>query len=347
MRFAGGLGSRAAHGRKLAQSSWDGDVKYGQITGVSKPVARIVQGTTVLDPADPQASFAFLDAILDQGGATFDTAQSYLQGDAERLLGRWMAARGNHDQVLIITKGCHHTVDRQRVTPYDLTADLHDSLARLGVERIDLYLLHRDDPDVPVEEIVGSLNAHIDAGKIGAIGASNWTVERIQAANRYAREQGMEPFVASSPNYSVADQIESPWPNTVSIGGPGNADARAWYRTTRMPIFSWSSLAHGFLSGHFCSDRRDEAGSDYERFVLRSYGSDDNFERLRRAELLATERGVSVPQIALAFILEQQLDVYAIVASRSPEEFAANAAALDLSLSRAELDWLDLLAYER
>jgi aryl-alcohol dehydrogenase-like predicted oxidoreductase len=322
-------------------------MRYGQISSVEKPVARIVQGSTVLDPADPQASFAFLDAVFDQGGTTFDTAQSYLNGDAERLLGQWMRERRNHDQVLIVTKGCHHTVDRQRVTPFDLTADLHDSLARLGLERIDLYFLHRDNPDVPVEEIIGVLNAHIDAGKIGAIGASNWSIERIQAANLFAREQGMEPFVASSPNYSLATQIESPWANTVSISGPENAPARAWYRTTRMPILAWSSLAHGFLSGHFRSDRRGEPTNDFERGVLKTYGSDDNFERLRRAEALAAEKGVTVPQIALAFILEQQLDVYAITAANTPAEFAANAAALDISLTSTELDWLDLLANER
>lgn len=322
-------------------------MKYGSLSSVEKPVARIVQGTTVLDPANSAASFALLDAIFDQGGTTFDTAQSYLEGDAERLLGRWMAERQNHDQVLVITKGCHHTPDRQRVTPFDLTADLHDSLARLRVERIDLYFLHRDNPEVPVEEIVGVLNAHIDAGKIGAIGASNWTVERIQAANLYAREQGLEPFIASSPNYGLADQVEAPWPNTVTITGSGNAPSRAWYRTTRMPVFAWSSLAHGFFSGYFRSDRRGEGTNEFERTVLASYGCDDNFERLRRAEIMAEEKGVTVPQIALAFVLEQQLDVYAITAGKNPEEFAANAAALDISLTHAELDWLDLLAYER
>ncbi len=322
-------------------------MRYGQITGVEKPFARIVQGSTVLDPGDRAASFALLDGVFALGGTTFDTAQSYLEGDAERLLGAWMTERGNREQVVIITKGCHHTEDRQRVTTYDLTADLHDSLARLKTDRIDLYFLHRDDPTVPVADLIGALNAHIDTGKIAAIGASNWPIERIQAANQYAREQGMQPFVASSPNYSLAAQREEPWPNTVSISGPAATEARAWYRTTRLPIFAWSSLAHGFLSGQFRSDRRDEPGTDYERFVLRTYGSDENFERLRRAEILATEKGVSVPQIALAFILEQPLDVYAVVASRSPDEFAANAAALDLSLTRAELDWLDLLANER
>ncbi|HET9659941.1 MAG TPA: aldo/keto reductase [Thermomicrobiales bacterium] len=322
-------------------------MRYGQITGVDKPVARIVQGTTVLDPGDRAASFALLDGVFASGATTFDTAQSYLAGDAERLLGRWMAERGNRDQVVVITKGCHHTEDRGRVTPYDLTADLHDSLARLKTERIDLYFLHRDDPSVPVEELIGALNAHIDAGKIAAIGASNWSIERIQAANQYAREHGMQPFVASSPNYSLAVQQEEPWPNTISISGPDAANARAWYRTTRMPIFAWSSLAHGFLSGHFRSDRRDEPGTDFERSVLRTYGSNENFERLRRAEILAAEKDVTVPQIALAFILEQPLDVYAVVASCTPDEYAADAAALELSLTRAELDWLDLFANER
>ncbi|MEZ4505037.1 MAG: aldo/keto reductase [Thermomicrobiales bacterium] len=79
-------------------------MKYGTLSSVDKPVARVVQGTTVLDPADPAASFALLDAIFELGGTTFDTAQSYLRGDAERLLGRWMAERRNQDQVLVITR---------------------------------------------------------------------------------------------------------------------------------------------------------------------------------------------------------------------------------------------------
>lgn len=322
-------------------------MKYGQISGIDKPVARIVQGTTILDPTDIAASFALLDGVFEQGGTTFDTAQSYLNGDAERLLGNWMNERGNRDEIVVITKGCHHSEDRQRVTSFDLTGDLHDSLARLKTDRIDLYLLHRDDRTIPVEEIIGTLNAHIDAGKIAAIGASNWSVERIQMANQYAREQGMQPFQVSSPNYSLAVQREEPWPNTVSIGGPDAIEVRAWYQTTRMPVIAWSSLAHGFLSGRFQNGADNEPVSDSDQLALRTYGSVENYERLRRAQLLAEEKGVSIAQIALAFILGQPLDVYAVVASQTPDEFAANSIALDISLSRTELDWLDLLAYER
>src|SRR5690606_6316038 len=116
------------------------------------------------------------------------------------------------DKVVIVGKGAHLNRDRRRVTPWDITSDLYDSLARFQTDCIDLYLLHRDDPDFPVGPIVEVLNEHLRAGRIGAFGASNWTVERIQAANAYAAEHGLEPFVASSPNLSLADQIKEPWP---------------------------------------------------------------------------------------------------------------------------------------
>jgi aryl-alcohol dehydrogenase-like predicted oxidoreductase len=91
-------------------------------------------------------SFGLLDDILALGGNTFDAAHVYGNGDNERTLGRWIEDRGVRDQVVIITKGAHHNQDRPRVTPFDITADLHDSLARLRTDYIDLYLLHRDDP---------------------------------------------------------------------------------------------------------------------------------------------------------------------------------------------------------
>src|SRR6185436_11297422 len=184
---------------------------------LDKPVARLAQGTVQLSSANLDAGFALLDGVFAQGGTTFDTAQVYGGGDSERTLGRWLQERGLRDQVVIIGKGAHHNEDRHRVTPFDITADLHDSLARLKTERIELYLLHRDDPTVPVGPIVNVLNEHLQAGKIGAFGGSNWSVERIQEANTYAAANGMVPFVASSPNFSLAEQIRPPWPNCVSI----------------------------------------------------------------------------------------------------------------------------------
>ena len=158
------------------------------VPGIDKPVSRLVQGTMMVNSKQLEAGFAFLDAVLEQGCNTFDTAHVYGGGDNERSVGRWVHERGVRDQVVILGKGAHHNQDRQRVTPFDITSDLHDSLARFQFDYIDLYLLHRDDPSQPVGPIVEILNEHKRAGKIHAFGGSNWSVSRIQAANAYAAD---------------------------------------------------------------------------------------------------------------------------------------------------------------
>src|SRR5262249_30771156 len=129
-------------------------MRYGEIPGVNKPVARVIQGTTMLGSDLNEAeSFALLDQVYELGCNTLDTAHVYSGGNSERIIGRWLQARGLRDKVIIITKGAAHSADRRRMTPFDLAADLHDSLVRLRADSIDLYLLHRDDPDKPFEPI--------------------------------------------------------------------------------------------------------------------------------------------------------------------------------------------------
>lgn len=318
------------------------DMLYGQIHGIDKPIPRLIQGSIMISSDDIPASFALMDAIFAQGGNAFDLAHVYGKGDNERTFGRWLHERGNRDQIVIITKGAHHNEDRQRVTPFDITSDLHDSLARLGVDHIDLYMLHRDDPRVPVEPIVDILNKHQRAGLIGAFGASNWTYARIEEANQYAHDSRQQPFVFSSPQFSLAEQLEEPWDNCVSISGPSGEAARAWYREQALPLFTWSSLAGGFFSGRFRRDNLDSFEAYLDQLCVKCYCHEDNFKRLDRAHLLATKHGVSLPQIALAYVMAQPLDIYALVGCRTREEFAANIAALHLGLSPEEVAWLDL-----
>ena len=163
-------------------------MNYGRVQVVEKPVARIVQGTVMINSAEKERSFALLDEVFAEGGTTFDTAHQYGGGDSERTFGRWVRERGLRDEVVVIGKGAHHSEDRKRVTPFDITADLHDSLARFGFDYIDLYLLHRDDPSVPVGPIVEVLNENLSEGRIHAFGGSNWTPQRLSEANDYARE---------------------------------------------------------------------------------------------------------------------------------------------------------------
>src|SRR5690606_18708993 len=120
----------------------------------------------------------------------------YGGGECERIFGRWLASRGVRDEVLVIGKGCEPAEDRSRVNPEDLSTDLYESLDRLGVDRVDLYLVHVDDPGVEVGPIVECLDEHRRAGRLGAYGVSNWTAARIEAANAYAAEHGLAPLVA-------------------------------------------------------------------------------------------------------------------------------------------------------
>ena len=315
---------------------------YGKIDGIEKPISRLVQGTMMVSSREIDYSFNLLDAIYAQGCNTFDTAHVYGGGDNERIVGKWVNDRGLRDKVVLIGKGAHHNQDRKRVTPFDISADLHDSLARFKFDYIDLYLLHRDDPSVPVGPIIEVLNQHTREGKICAFGASNWSHARIEEANAYAKERGLIPFAASSPNYSLAEQVKEPWPDCESISGPANTKARAWYALHNMPLFTWSSLAGGFFSGRFDRSTPVTSTDYFDKLVVECYCYPQNFERLERVNVLALEKGLSVPQIALSFVLSQPLDIYALTGGRTSEEFSSNAKALDTKLTMSELAWLNL-----
>ena len=316
-------------------------MNYGRVPGIEKSVARVVQGTVMIKSGEIDRSFALLDEVFEAGGTAFDTAHQYGNGDSERAFGRWVRGRGLRDEVVVIGKGAHHSEDRNRVTPYDITADLHDSLARFGFDHIDLYLLHRDDPSVPVGPIVETLNDHVEAGRIHAFGASNWSVERIREANAYAGERGLRPFVASSPNLSLAVQAKEPWPGCVSVSGPEGEAARRWYAGEGMPLFTWSSLAGGFFSERFTRVNLDSFDGYLDQLCVETYCHEANFGRLDRARVLAKERGLTVPQVALAYVLNQPLEVFALVGCNTGKEFRTNVRAGEVELTLEELAWLE------
>ena len=244
-------------------------MQYSDLPFARVRPSRLVFGTVSLNEEELEAGFDLLDAAFEAGYNAFDTAALYGGGTCERVLGRWMEARGNRDEVFVIGKGAHHNPDRRRVTPFDITADLFDSLARQRHGRIDLHLLHRDDPDCDVGPIVEILNEHLDAGRIRAFGGSNWTARRIAEANEYAQKHGLVPFAASSPNLSLAVQAQPPWAECLSLSGPDGAADRDWYRRQGMPLFTWSSLAGGFFSGRLTRQNREEMGEGARRVVHR------------------------------------------------------------------------------
>ena len=318
-------------------------MKYKEIKYVNKKVSQIFYGTASAPFLAGENCNELLDSIYALGINTFDTARNY--GMSEKAIGMWLRSGVDRDAVVILSKCGHHDVDtlRKRVNEKEIREDFAVSSDLLGTDYIDIYILHRDDPGVPAGEICEIFNALHAEGKIGAFGGSNWTHQRIEAVNEYAYSHNLIPFTVSSPNFGLADQVADPWGGgCVTISGPGGADARAWYEKEGMPVVAYSSLGRGLFSGKLKSADAAQADRVLDEFAMKGYGCPENFERLRRCEELAAKKGVSVAQIAMAFIYAQPLNTFAVVSTQSAKRMKQNIAALDIELDKDEADWLDL-----
>ena len=200
--------------RPLAKAA-DAPMTYGRLPGLDLPVSRLVYGCDK-QSSMPHAAVAF-DDFFQRGGNTFDTAYIYGGGLPERLLGAWIRQREVRDQVNVMVKGAHTPECRPEAAGEQLAV----SLERLQIECADLYLLHRDNPRVPVGEFVEALNEQGRAGRLRLFGVSNWSVERIEAANAYAAERGLRGIAAVSNNFSLARMVEPVWAGCVAASEPG------------------------------------------------------------------------------------------------------------------------------
>ncbi len=270
-----------------------------------------------------------LDGWAEAGGTVLDCAHNYGDGAAERAVGRWLRTRGNRDHVVILTKGAHPDDSGSRVNAEAIDQDLAESLNRLETDRVEIYLLHRDDESVPVGEIVDALDVQVRSGKILSVGASNWTCRRIEAANTYADSHGRARLTVSSPHMSLARQTEPPWPGCVSAAGRQD---RAYYAEQDILVMPWSSQAGGFFV----------ASNQMAQRARHVYDTAANRERLRRCCRLAASRGVTANQIALAWVLGQPFPVVPVIGALAVPEISDSVAALDIWLTSAELAWLDL-----
>ena len=302
--------------------------------GVEKKMSRVVLGSMVFSPEKEKASYAILDAFFAAGGSAIDTAHVYASGDSERLIGMWMKQRKNRTKVFLIDKGGHPhaNLPRPRLGPEELESDLSESLRRLQTDYVDLYMLHRDDSQIPVGPIIDYLNQQIRTGRIRTIAASNWEHERIQEANDYAGEHGLEGFVVSSANLSLAVPKEPLWKGVLSVG----KNARDWHHDRGFPLMPWSSQARGFFGGQFSPEKRDDKN------MVRVYYNDDNFERLRRAKALGAQKGFSAIQIALGYVLHQPFPIFPIIGPATLQELESSLGALQIQLSDSEMRWLNL-----
>jgi aryl-alcohol dehydrogenase-like predicted oxidoreductase len=306
-------------------------MKYGRIQGLDKDVSRLVMGVDN-QTTWPHASVMF-DDFFEQGGNAFDTAYVYggCDGPCERMLGWWVKNRGVRGRAVILAKGAHTPF----CNPKDLTQQLLVTLDRLQMDYLDIYMMHRDNPEIPVGEFVDVLNEHVRAGRMRAFGGSNWNLERVEAANAYAAAKGLQGFSAVSNNFSLARMVDPVWAGCIQSSDPAS---REWLTRRQFPLMPWSSQARGFFTER--ADPKDLS----DRELVRCWYSDDNFRRQARARELAAKRGVLPIQVALAYVLCQPFPTFPLIGPRTLAETRTSLPALDIELTADELRWLNLEA---
>lgn len=275
-------------------------------------IPRVVHGTVRADPALWERYVEHVG-----GRPAFDTARHY--GDAsEGALGAFLERNGLRGRTVLIGKGAH----TPECSPGHVAPQLTRSLELLRTDHVDLYLLHRDDPASPIRAWIEALEAELEAGRVRAIGASNWTAERYEAFNAEAERVGTTPFSILSNQLSLAEMREPVW------SGCLRADTR-WHERTGVPLLAWSAQARGYFSGR---------ARDAE--MARCWGSRTNAGRRARADGLAGELGVPAVTVAIAWLLARPFPAHAVVGPTSPAELDACLAAAELTLPEDRLRWL-------
>lgn len=319
--------SRRTHtisGRKL--KSGGTAIPKRSIPGLSKGASVVALGFE--DFLTFSSGSILLDAFYEAGGNVFDTAFIYRGGYTEQLLGEWMKNRGVREQSVVIGKGAHSPL----VYPDVIGKQLTQSLERLQTDYVDVYFMHRDNPDVPVGEFVDAMDAEVKAGRIrGIFGGSNWTRERMDEAIAYAEKTGKTKPGALSNNFSLAEMLDPIWAGCVQSS---DDEWRKWLIERQIPNFAWSSQGRGFFTDRAGRDKRDDEE------LVRCWYSEENFGRRDRAIELAKKLGKSPIHVALAYVLAQPFPVVPLIGPRRLVELEDSMKALEIALSPADVEWL-------
>ena len=327
----------------MTSTSRTGGMAVRGIPGTNLRVSSICYGVMRFNLSTRgEADFDLYQQYRACGGNFFDTAHAYSvwlpqgTGASERALGACLRRFGDRDQVVILTKGglpgmagIYPRPD-DCMTPQVIASDISESLERLEIETIDIYMLHRDDPRHPVGEIIQTLNAEIRRGRVRHLGASNWSTARLAEANAFAAQRGLQGFVISSPQWNLGRQ------NHLSVLPDGSFDQSVipmseadvqWHAESRLPVMPWNPTAYGYFAGALNTN-----ALSFENAL--SHG------RRERARALATTLGCSPTQIALAYLMNHPFPVFPVVGTLDRDHLADALGGTELRLCDDQLSWL-------
>lgn len=305
------------------------DKALGQ-SGLSTPP--LVLGGNVFGwTADRAASFAVLDRFVEGGGTMIDTADVYSAwveghkgGESESMIGEWLKASGTRGRVLIATKvGMLPGEGGKGLQPDRIRAAAQASLDRLGVDQIDLYFAHQDDPDVPLDEVLGAFGELVDAGRVRAIGASNYTAARLAEALALSDARGLPRFTAMQPELNLLDR------------GQYEGALQQLCIAQNIGVVPYYSLASGYLSGKYRG--ADDLGKSPRGYKAKAYMAGNGPAVLAVMDRIAVETGATLSQIALAWVARQPGVTAPIASATTVAQLDELLGSMELELSDAQL----------
>lgn len=293
-------------------------------------------GTNVFGSTlDEAGSFAVLDAYAAAGGNFLDTADVYGRrgaggsGGSERIIGSWIAARGNREKLVIATK-VGLSSDLHGLSEATIRRGIEGSLGRLGVDVVDLYYAHRDDPDTPLEETLGTFQALISEGKIRHAAASNYGAARLEEALRIgAQSEDMASYVALQPHYNLMER------------GDYEGELETVCQRHGLACLPYFGLAQGFLTGKY-RPGGEQVDSPRADGVRERYFNERGFAVLEALDEVAAAHDTTVAASALAWLRAQPTVLAPIASATSPAQLAQLLASAQLELSEREIERLNL-----
>ena len=279
-------------------------------------------------------AFTMFDHFYGSGGRIFDTAYIYNNGKGDKYLGDWINSRNIENEIIVLGKGAH----TPECSPEFIRPQILESLDRLKINKIDIFCLHRDNPNIPVAEFMDALNEVRSEGLIGSLGASNWELDRFSKAREYSAANNKEAFSVLSNNFSLADMVDPVWPGCV-----GTNDEYLNYLTdNKIMLFPWSSQARGFFikkkeitsNEHFSNPSLEEE--------IRVWHDVKNLKRREKCFEIAESRNVQPIQVALAYVIQKSPLIFPLIGPRTIMETNSSIAATKLNLSEDEMNELSI-----